>query len=46
VGHLGPHEVRCIGLDAMIKNKRSAARTKDLADAEALESVRARDRIT
>ncbi len=42
IGHLGPHEVRCIGLDAMIRNKRSAGRTKDLADAETLEELRAR----
>lgn len=42
VGHLGPHEVRCLGLDAMIKNKRAAGRAKDLADAEVLEELRAR----
>lgn len=40
VGHLGPHSVRCIGLDAMIKNKRATGRTKDLADAEVLEAIR------
>ncbi len=42
IGRLGPHEVRCIGLDAMIKNKRASGRTKDLADAELLEEIRAR----
>lgn len=41
-GHLGPHRVRCIGLDAMIRNKRASGRTKDLADAEMLEALRAR----
>src|SRR5690606_16776141 len=41
-GHLGPETVRCIGLDAMIRNKRATGRTKDLADAEALEEIRAR----
>jgi hypothetical protein len=42
VGHLGPHPVRCIGLNAMITNKRATGRTKDLADAEVLEELRAR----
>lgn len=41
-GHLGPEPVRCIGLDAMIRNKRAAGRAKDIADAEALEEIRAR----
>ena len=41
-GHLGAEVVRYIGLEAMIRNKRSAGRTKDLADAEALEEIRAR----
>jgi hypothetical protein len=40
VGHLGSQEVRCIGLDALIKNKRAAGRTKDLADVELLEELR------
>jgi hypothetical protein len=44
VGHLGPHEVRCIGLEAMLKNKRASGRTKDLADAEVLEHILARRR--
>ena len=39
-GHLGPQTVRCIGLEAMIKNKRAAGRTKDLADAELLEELK------
>jgi hypothetical protein len=41
-GHLGPELVRFIGLEAMIRNKRASGRTKDLADAEALEEIRAR----
>lgn len=41
-GHLGAEVVRYIGIEAMIRNKRSAGRTKDLADAEALEEIRAR----
>jgi Nucleotidyl transferase of unknown function (DUF2204) len=41
-GHLGTELVRYLGLEAMIRNKRSAGRTKDLADAEALEEIRAR----
>lgn len=40
--HLGTELVRCIGLDAMIKNKHASGRTKDMADAEALEEIRAR----
>jgi len=40
LGHLGPHAVKCIGLEAMIANKRATGRTKDLADAEALEDIR------
>jgi len=43
-GHFGPEPVRCIGLDAMIRNKRATGRTKDLADAEALEEIRGRSR--
>jgi hypothetical protein len=41
-GHVGAQEVKCIGLDAMIRNKRASGRTKDLADAEVLEELRAR----
>lgn len=41
-GHLGPEVVHCIGLDAMIRNKRASGRAKDLADAETLEEIRAR----
>jgi hypothetical protein len=44
VGHLGSETVRCIGLDALIENKRAAGRAKDLADVEALEELRARRR--
>lgn len=43
-GRLGPEVVSCIGLVAMIRNKRATGRTKDLADAEALEEIRARVR--
>lgn len=42
--HLGPEPVRCLGLDAMIRNKRATGRTKDLADVEALEEIRDRRR--
>lgn len=42
VGHLGAQEVRCIGLDAMLRNKLAAGRTKDLADAEVLQELRER----
>ena len=41
-GHLGGAPVRFMGIEAMIRNKRSAGRTKDLADVEALEEIRAR----
>lgn len=41
-GHLGSERVRFIGLEAMVHNKRATARTKDLADAEALEEIRRR----
>lgn len=44
VAHLGDVPVRCIGLDAMIRNKQTAGRPKDLADAAALEEIRARRR--
>lgn len=40
VATLGRERVRCIGLDAMIRNKRASARPKDLADAAALEALR------
>jgi hypothetical protein len=43
-GHLGSELVRCIGLDALIANKKAAGRAKDLADVEALEEIRARRR--
>ena len=42
VGHLGGEQVRFIGLDAMLKNKRASGRTKDLADAEILEELGSR----
>jgi hypothetical protein len=35
-GHVGPCEVLFIGRDALIKNKSSTGRTKDLADVEQL----------
>lgn len=41
-GHLGPEVVQCIGLDALIRNKRAAARPKDLADVATLEELRDR----
>ena len=41
-GRLGPEIVRCIGLDALIQNKRAAGRPKDLADVATLEELRAR----
>jgi hypothetical protein len=44
VGHLGTEAVRCIGFDALLRNKRAAGRAKDLADAEALEEIRSRRR--
>lgn len=40
--HLGPEPVRCIGIAAMLRNKRASGRTKDLADAEVLEELLAR----
>lgn len=43
-GRIGSEAVRCLGLDAMIRNKRATGRTRDLADAEALEEIRARVR--
>jgi S1-C subfamily serine protease len=41
-GHLGSEIVRCIGLDALIRNKRAAARPKDLADVATLQELRDR----
>lgn len=41
-GHIGSAAVRCIGIDAMIRNKRATGRSKDVADADALEEIRAR----
>lgn len=46
VGHLGPERVRCIGLEALIRNKRAAARPKDLADVATLEEIRDRRKAT
>lgn len=42
VGHLGAEIVRCIGLEALIRNKRAAGRPKDLADLATLEELRTR----
>ncbi len=42
VVHVGRVAVRCIGLEAMIRNKRAAGRPKDLVDAHALEALVAR----
>ena len=41
-GHLGTFGVRCIGLDALIRNKRASGRPKDLGDLAALEEIAAR----
>jgi hypothetical protein len=38
-GHVGPCLVRFIGREALIKNKRSTGRTKDLADVEELTRI-------
>ena len=43
-GSLGGESVPCIGLDALLRNKRASGRTKDLADVEALEEIVARRR--
>lgn len=43
-GKLGMERVRFIGIEPMIRNKRAAGRAKDLADAAALEELRARKR--
>lgn len=42
VGHLGPETVRCIGFEALLRNKRASGRPKDLADVATLEELRAR----
>jgi hypothetical protein len=39
---LGNEHARFIGIEPMIRNKRATGRTKDLADAETLEEIRAR----
>jgi hypothetical protein len=39
VGVLGRQPVRFLGVEAQLRNKRSSGRTKDLADAEALEEL-------
>jgi len=41
-GRLGTEEVRYLGLDAMIRNKRAAARPKDLGDLAVLQEIKAR----
>ncbi len=41
VGRFGGESVRFIGIAAQIANKRASGRTEDLADAEALEAIRA-----
>ncbi len=42
VGRLGGEAVPCIGVQALLRNKRASGRAKDLADAEALEEILAR----
>jgi len=39
---VGGAEVRIIGVEALLKNKRATGRTKDLADAEEIEKTRGR----
>jgi hypothetical protein len=41
-GHIGGEPVRCIGLDAMLTNKRASGRPQDLADAAMLEQLRSK----
>ncbi len=41
---LGDELVSFLGIDAQIRNKRAAGRTKDIADAEALEVIRAQNK--
>lgn len=43
-GHLGTETVRCIGLEALLRNKRASGRPKDLADVAVLKELRARSR--
>jgi hypothetical protein len=38
-GRLGTQQVRFLGIEAQLKNKRATGRTKDLADAEVLEAL-------
>jgi hypothetical protein len=42
IGRIGDETVRCIGLDAMLANKRASGRPKDLADVAVLEELRQR----
>ena len=42
LGHYGRTPVRFIGYEALVANKRAAARPKDLADVDALERARRR----
>jgi Nucleotidyl transferase of unknown function (DUF2204) len=42
VGNIGGEQARCIGLAAMLANKRASGRPKDLADAEVLAELLAR----
>jgi hypothetical protein len=42
MGRIGDEPVRCIGLEAMLANKRASGRPRDLADAEVLEQLRDR----
>lgn len=39
VAPLGTHQVRFIGIESQLKNKRASGRAKDLADAEVLEAI-------
>jgi len=43
-GRLGAEEVRCIGFDALLANKRAAGRPKDLGDVAVLEELASRGR--
>ena len=40
IGKVGDEQVRCIGRDALIRNKRASGRPKDIADVAALEAQR------
>lgn len=44
-GNFGRHSVRCIGLKALIANKRATGRAKDIADVQQLEAILKRDGI-